>query len=82
MAPVVHGLEELYGEQANFIVADIDKDGSNENGPIMEALNYSPRIRPGIYILDPEGNVIEFWFGVVDGKVIQQVLVDAIWKFS
>lgn len=81
MAPVVHGLEALYGDVANFVVLDIDKDGPDQNGPFMEALNYSPRIRPGIYILDPEGNVIEFWFGVVDGKAIQQVLVDAIWKF-
>jgi len=82
MAPVVDGLEQLYGDVVNFVVLDIDLDGPDQNGPFMEALNYSPRIRPGIYILDPDGNVIEFWFGVVDGKVIQQVLVDAIHQYS
>lgn len=78
MAPVVHGLEALYGDVVNFVVLDVDLDGPDQNGPFMEALDYNPRIRPGIYVLDPDGSVIAFWFGVVDGKEIQQVLVDAI----
>jgi len=82
MASVVYGLEELYGDAVNFVVLDVDLDGPDQNGPFMEALDYNPRIRPGIYVLDPDGNVIAFWFGVVDGKVIQQVLVDAIQQYS
>jgi hypothetical protein len=78
MAPVVHGLEALYGDEINFVVLDIDRTGEDEYGPFLVALNYSPRVRPGIFILDPDGNVIDFWLGYVDGKVVQQVLVDSI----
>ncbi len=78
MAPVVHGLEQLYGEEVNFVVLDIDKTGNHEYGPFITALGYSPRIRPGIFILNPDGEVIQFWLGAVDGKIIQQVLVDTL----
>ena len=78
MAPVVHGLEQLYADQINFVVLDIDKTGNDEYGPFINALGYSPRVRPGIFILDQNGNVIQFWLGPVDGKIIQQVLVDAL----
>jgi hypothetical protein len=78
MAPVVHGLEQLYAEEVNFVVLDIDKTENDEYGPFVDALGYSPRIRPGIFILDPTGNVIQFWLGAVDGKIIQQVIVDAL----
>ena len=78
MAPIVHGLEELYKDQINFVVLDLDKTGDDQYGPFLKALEYNPRIRPGIYILDPDGNLIQEWLGPVDGKVLQRVLVDAI----
>lgn len=82
MAPVVHGLEQLYKDQANFVVLDMDRTGNDEYGPFLTALNYDPRFRPGIYILDPEGNIIERWLGPVDGVIIQQVLVDALAQYG
>ncbi len=74
----MYGLEQLFGEEVNFVVLDIDKTGNHEYGPFIAALGYSPRIRPGIFILNPDGEVIQFWLGAVDGKIIQQVLVDAL----
>ncbi len=82
MAPIVHGLEELYEDQVNFVILDLDKTGDNQYGPFIKALGYNPGQRPGIYILDPDGNLIQGWLGPVDGKELQQVLVDAIAKYE
>ena len=78
MAPTVRGLEQLYGEQVNFVVLDIDKTSADQYGPFMDALGYNSRIRPGLYLLDPDGNVIQVWAGYVDGTVLQQAIVNAI----
>jgi hypothetical protein len=79
MAPIVDGLEVLYGDFVNFSVIDID-DPANED--FMEALGYSPRIRPGMYIIAPDGTTQTLWIGVVEGRLIQEELVKIINNFQ
>jgi hypothetical protein len=82
MAPIVHGLEMLYGDQINFVVLDMDKTGNDEYGQFIQILEYNPRIRPGFYILDPDGNVIWYKFGPVNGRELQEILVEAIEQYN
>lgn len=81
MAPVLEGLEILYGEEATFVMIDIDLDGDDAYGPFIDELNYDPRFRPGIYILAPDGAVLHSWFGPVDGHIIQEALVSAMAQY-
>ena len=82
MAPIVHGLEMLYGDQINFVVLDMDKTGNDEYGQFIQILEYNPRIRPGFYVLDPDGNVIWHKFGPVNGRELQEILVEAIEQYN
>lgn len=71
MAPVVHGLKEEFGDKVNFVVIDIDLNGENEYGPFIEALGYDRRFRPGLYLIDEEGNMLEAWFGIAASQVMR-----------
>jgi thiol-disulfide isomerase/thioredoxin len=82
MAPTMGGLAQLYGDQANFVMIDIDRDGANEYGPFIDALEYDPRFRPGIYILAPDGSILARWLGPVDGRLIQLELVAALQQYQ
>jgi hypothetical protein len=82
MAPIVHGLRELYGEYANIVTLDLDRNGPNEYGPFIEALGYDPRYRPGLYILAPDGRVLHQWLGPVDARTLQTALVTAIVEYQ
>lgn len=79
MAPIVHGLNELYGDYANIITLDMD---SSDIRPFIEALNYDPRFRPGLYILAPDGTVLNQWLGPVDARTLQTALVSAILQYE
>lgn len=75
MAPVVHGLEEKYGDQIRFIYLDIDDPNTLA---LQAALNYERRWRPFIVILDGEGNIIVddagqnlLWIGVIPGVTLE-----------
>lgn len=75
MAPVVHGLEDKYGDQLRFIYLDIDDPNTLA---LQEALNYDRRWRPFIVILDGEGNIIKddsgqnlLWIGVIPGEILE-----------
>ncbi|MBI3158594.1 MAG: hypothetical protein HYZ26_03215 [Chloroflexi bacterium] len=78
MAPIVHGLRELYGDYATIVTLDLDRNGPNEYGPFIDALGYDPRYRPGLYILGPDGTVLNQWLGPVDARTLQVALVTAI----
>ena len=70
MAPTVHGLEDLYGEQINFIYLDRDDPATL---PFQEQLGYV--YQPHFFLLDANGNVVAQWIGSTDGTVIQEALV-------
>jgi hypothetical protein len=61
MKPIVHGLEDRYGEQINFVYLDIDDPA---NDPWKETLRY--RNRPHYVLLDGDGNIVASWVGLVD----------------
>lgn len=61
MKPIVHGLEDRYGNQINFVYLDIDDPQTDE---LKETLRY--RNRPHFVLLDGAGNVVNSWVGVVD----------------
>jgi hypothetical protein len=69
MKPVVHGLEDRYGEQVRFAYIDVDDPTSSE---LKTALGYSKQ--PEIYLLDGEGEVVANWSGFVDEGVLVSAL--------
>ncbi len=60
MEPIVHGLENEYGEQLDFVYYDIDAPESE--GAMRE---YNFRVQPHFILLDADGEIIEEWFGSV-----------------
>jgi thiol-disulfide isomerase/thioredoxin len=73
IAPTVHGLESLYGDEINFVYLDREDPATFQ---FQEQLGYI--YQPHFFLLDEGGAVIGQWRGYVDGLVLQQALVDAI----
>ncbi|MDH5507319.1 MAG: hypothetical protein OEZ02_08870 [Anaerolineae bacterium] len=82
MAPVVHGLEDKYGDQLDFVFFDIDDPNTDS---FQTAVNYDSRWRPYIMILDGNGEVMTtadgvkmIWIGVQPGETLELALLDAL----
>ena len=60
MAPVVHALEDRYGERIRFVYLDIDDP---QNSLFKSLIN--DRLPPLFYLLDGQGNVLAEWQGQV-----------------
>lgn len=74
MAPIVHGLENKYGDVVDFVYLDID-DADTE--PFREALDYNRRWRPFIFFVTPQGEIVgDPLIGYTRGEVLEQALVD------
>jgi thiol-disulfide isomerase/thioredoxin len=73
MAPLVHGLEEQYGERMNFIYLDIDDP---DTATFKDALGY--RAQPHFFLLDVYGNVLQQWQGYVSVAEFQQAFEAAL----
>lgn len=73
MAPVVHGLEDRYGDRVRFVYLDIDDPRTK---PFKQQLNY--RYQPHIFLLDNDGHVLAQWVGAVDAATLEQAIVQAI----
>ncbi len=73
MAPTVHGLENLYGDQINFIY--LDRDDPATFG-LQEQLGYI--YQPHFFLLDPHGVIIAQWRGYVDGVEMQRAIAGAL----
>jgi thiol-disulfide isomerase/thioredoxin len=73
MAPSVHGLEDLYGTDVNFIYLDRD-DPATES--LRNQLGYI--YQPHFFLLDADGAILGQWRGYVEGEVLQQAIVAAI----
>jgi hypothetical protein len=72
MAPVVHGLEDKYGEYVNFVFLDIDDQNTQA---IQEQLGYNDRWRPFILFVNGNGEVVgDSFIGVQDGVVLETAL--------
>jgi hypothetical protein len=70
MAPVVHGLEQQYGKQVNFVYLDIDDSRTN---PFKRQLGY--QYQPNLFLLDGQGNIVQQWVGSVSQDTLEQALI-------
>ncbi|MCB9135270.1 MAG: hypothetical protein H6636_07575 [Anaerolineales bacterium] len=73
MAPIVHGLEDKYKGQMNFVYLDIDDDNTQI---FQDALAFY--YQPHILLLDGEGNVIQQWIGYVRQDELEAALISAL----
>jgi thioredoxin-related protein len=73
MAPSVHGLEQIYGDQVNFVYLDRDKDTTVE---LRNQLGYV--YQPHIFILDAEGNILYQRSGYVEAVELQAQIESAL----
>lgn len=60
MAPVVHGLEQEWGNKVDFVYLDIDDP---RTASFKQALGY--RYQPHIFLLDGDGMILRQWIGFV-----------------
>ncbi|GAB4579696.1 MAG: hypothetical protein Fur0022_24340 [Anaerolineales bacterium] len=73
MAPIVHGLEDKYKNQMNFVYLDID----DENTEVFkQALGFY--YQPHLFLVDEEGNIIQQWIGYVQQAELEAALVSAL----
>ena len=77
MAPTIHGLENIYGEQINFVYLDQDDPAT---APFREAFSY--RYQPEFYLLNPDGIILGSWIGYFDGAILQEALEQALQNAS
>jgi thioredoxin-like negative regulator of GroEL len=61
MNPVVNGLEQEYEGRITFTRVDIDTPESRE---LKQKYNF--RGQPYFVLLDPEGQVVDSWYGLVE----------------
>jgi hypothetical protein len=61
MKPVVGGLNNIYGDQIDFIYLDIDDPSNNEAKE-----KYGYRYQPHFFIVDENDEVQEQWVGYVE----------------
>ena len=66
MAPVVHGLEQAWGDAIRFVYLDID-DPRTE--PFRRQLGYV--VQPHLFLLDGEGRIAEQWLGPVSAEELE-----------
>ena len=62
----MHGLEQQYGQNINFIYLDIDDP---RNDGFKRQLGY--RVQPHLFLLDGNGNVLEEWLGLVSREDLE-----------
>jgi hypothetical protein len=60
MAPVVHGLEQQWGDRINFVYLDIDDPDTT---PFKRDFGY--RYQPHFLLLDGQGQIVDQWVGPV-----------------
>lgn len=73
MAPVVHGLEQIWGDRINFVYLDIDDKGTRD---FKRQLGY--RYQPHFFLLDDQGQVLEQWLGTVPEATFEQAFEAAL----
>jgi hypothetical protein len=69
MAPIVHGLEEEWGQRVDFLYLDI---ADSANAAAMA--RYGFRATPHFFLIAPDGAVDRTWQGPVHRDTLGQVL--------
>ncbi len=68
----MHGLEQQYGQNVNFIYLDIDDP---RNDDFKRQLGY--RVQPHIFLLDGNGKELGQWLGLVSREELEAALQSA-----
>ena len=69
----MHGLEQQYGSQVNFVYLDID-DPATES--FRRQLGF--HVQPQLFLLDKDGAVIQQWLGLVSREELEAALQQAV----
>jgi hypothetical protein len=69
MAPIVHGLEEQYGDRVDFLYLDIEDAGTRH---ARERLGFEAT--PHFFLLSAQGVVLGAWQGVRPRSVLESPL--------
>ncbi len=70
MAPMVHGLEAKYFGRIKFSYLEISNPLTND---FQQQLGY--RVRPSMYLLDADGNILYQWIGFQTQDQVEPVLM-------
>lgn len=73
MAPIVHGLEDEYQEQMNFVYLDIDDPATSS---FKKQLGY--RVQPHFFLLDENGAILKQWLGRVSEEELRENIEAAL----
>ena len=74
MAPVVHGLEDKYGQQLNFIYLDIDDPDTKA---LQDQIGYNYRWRPFIFFVNGQGEVVgDAYIGYQNPDILETAIQD------
>jgi thiol-disulfide isomerase/thioredoxin len=73
IAPVINGLESRYSGQVNFVYLDLEDPANSLLKVLAE-----PRVPPIIFLLDGQGNILNYWRGLVEPLELEQALQLAI----
>ena len=73
MEPIVHGLEDEYGNEIDFVYVDIDD-------PASQAIEeqYNQRGQPYFVLVDAEGEVVMHWFGAVESAAFESAFENVL----
>jgi thioredoxin-like negative regulator of GroEL len=66
MAPIVHGLEQQYGDRIDFLYLNVE---DARTAAPKARLGY--RATPHFFTLTAEGRVLEQWQGIEEASVIE-----------
>ena len=67
MEPIVHGLEEEYGNEIDFVYVNVDDP---ETRDIQQQLGR--RGQPHFVLVGSDGEIVTEWFGVVQSATFEQ----------
>ena len=73
MQPIVHGLENEYGSDIEFVFVDIDDPNSAELKQ-----QYGFRYQPHFLLVGADGEVIEEWLGYTDAPLFEQTFATVL----
>ena len=66
MKPIVHGLQEDYGSDIEFVYIDIDSPDSQE-----AKATYGFRYQPHFLLVDENGEIVQQWLGYNSANVFE-----------
>lgn len=69
----MHGLNDKWGDQIEFIYLDID---DQQTTPFKRQLGY--QYQPHIFLLNPNGEVVQQFVGYQDGQTLQAAIREVV----